>query len=334
MLQRAAEIMENETLLRTADAEPDSLRRLAYVSIFNAVQYNSLLGRGLKPFNPILGETFEYVTDKYRLLSEQVSHHPPISACHAESQEYEVFLHTNVATRFWMKSLEFRPLGKVHVVLKRPGEHYIVDRPSTSARNLLFGTLYIDCSGEAEAINTKTNEKCALTYHGKGWSDDSYGLVDGFVFDSSGNKRISIAGKWCDSISMTDLKTGAAETVWKRPPPPDDWQNLYCFTQFALQLNNLTSRLRKVLPPTDSRFRPDQRALENGDMERATQEKSRLEEIQRAARQEMDRNGIVYRPAYFVEHMDETTREITYTSNGRYWQDRETHSWGHLPQIY
>ena len=33
-----------------------------------------------KPFNPLLGETFELVGKDYRFLAEQVSHHPPITA--------------------------------------------------------------------------------------------------------------------------------------------------------------------------------------------------------------------------------------------------------------
>ena len=141
MLQRIAEVMENEHLLTLAANEANPLRRLAYVAIFTAAQYNGLLGRKLKPFNPLLGETFEYVTSRYRFFSEQVSHHPPVSACHAESPDYELFFHTNVKTRFWGKSLEFKPLGKAHVLLKRQNEHYIIDRPSTSAQNIIFGTM-------------------------------------------------------------------------------------------------------------------------------------------------------------------------------------------------
>ena len=38
------------------------------------------------------------------------------------------------------------------------------------------------------------------------------------------------------------------------------------------------------MAPTDTRRRPDQRALENGDMKLATSEKNRLEEKQRAVR--------------------------------------------------
>jgi len=42
----------------------------------------------MKPFNPLLGETFEYEQDGFRLLLEQVSHHPPISALHCEHEKY------------------------------------------------------------------------------------------------------------------------------------------------------------------------------------------------------------------------------------------------------
>jgi pterin-4a-carbinolamine dehydratase len=37
----------------------------------------------MKPFNSILGETFEITNSKFDYIAEQVSHHPPISACYA-----------------------------------------------------------------------------------------------------------------------------------------------------------------------------------------------------------------------------------------------------------
>ena len=53
---------------------------------------------------------------------------------------------------------------------------------------------------------------------------------------------------------------------------------MYHMTKFTIQLNNLEDKLAAKLPPTDSRFRPDQRALENGDFDLAGSEKFRLEE--------------------------------------------------------
>jgi len=46
--------------------------------------------RTKKPFNPILGETYEYVTEKRRFYAEQVSHHPPVTAYNLESQGFEL----------------------------------------------------------------------------------------------------------------------------------------------------------------------------------------------------------------------------------------------------
>ena len=40
---------------------------------------------------------------------------------------------------------------------------------------------------------------------------------------------------------------------------PTDHDRYYCFSEFAMQLNELEEGTEEVLPPTDCRFRPDQR---------------------------------------------------------------------------
>ena len=42
-----------------------------------------------KPFNPILGETFQGVIGDYEIAIEQISHHPPISAFEMWSNKLE-----------------------------------------------------------------------------------------------------------------------------------------------------------------------------------------------------------------------------------------------------
>lgn len=81
-------------LVDAASAEENPLLRTAFVAAFAMSNYSSTIGRIAKPFNPMLGETFEYVRfDKeFRYVSEQVSHHPPISACYAG--EYSLHLRT------------------------------------------------------------------------------------------------------------------------------------------------------------------------------------------------------------------------------------------------
>ena len=48
--------------------------------------------------------------------------------------------------------------------------------------------------------------------------------------------------------------------------------------------------------PTDSRYRPDQRLLENGDVDEASDEKFRLEEKQRTARRLRESRKERWRP--------------------------------------
>ena len=61
-----------------------------------------------------------------------------------------------------------------------------------------------------------------------------------------------------------------------------------------MQLNYIPEGMQKKLPPTDARFRPDHRALENGDYDLAASEKHRLEEKQRAARKVLAEQKMEY----------------------------------------
>jgi len=78
LLQRVAEDMEYTELLDTAAERADPSERMVYVATFAASEYASTIGRVAKPFNPLLGETYEYVRpDKgsgYRFFIEQASY--------------------------------------------------------------------------------------------------------------------------------------------------------------------------------------------------------------------------------------------------------------------
>jgi hypothetical protein len=43
-----------------------------------------------KPFNPILGETFQCRVDGCPVYAEQISHHPPIAAVLFEGRGYRI----------------------------------------------------------------------------------------------------------------------------------------------------------------------------------------------------------------------------------------------------
>lgn len=82
MLQRLTEDFEYAELLDSAAKCKTASEQLAYVAAFTISSYSTTANRTGKPFNPLLGETFELDrTDDlgWRCINEQVSHHPPIA---------------------------------------------------------------------------------------------------------------------------------------------------------------------------------------------------------------------------------------------------------------
>lgn len=109
---------------------------------------------------------------------------------------------------------------------------------------------------------------------------------------------------------------------------PEDSNLYYGFTRFAMELNEFTENLSDEIPRTDSRFRPDQRNLENGNVEKAEQEKQRIEEIQRNKRKEMESNGDHHQPLWFTVSDDDiltgnSKTEKEWIFNNQYWSKKE-----------
>lgn len=91
-----------------------------------------------------------------------------------------------------------------------------------------------------------------------------------------------------------------------------------------------------MIAPTDTRWRPDQRALELGNLGEASDEKHRLEEKQRAVRKYNEKNKIEHTPSYFSEWANpDDDNKIYYRYNNLYWEkDRVEKEWSRLPDLY
>ena len=81
------------------------------------------------------------------------------------------------------------------------------------------------------------------------------------------------------------------------------------------------------LCPTDARFRPDQRALEHGDIDLAQSEKIRLEQKQRNKRKEREEKNEIYKPRWFKEEQDDKTGETVYRYLGGFWEAKKSGLW-------
>ena len=75
-IQVLCEELEYSELLDKATEVDDPFMRLVYVTAFAVSSYSSTFTRaGTKPFNPLLGETFECVRDDkgFKFVAEKVS---------------------------------------------------------------------------------------------------------------------------------------------------------------------------------------------------------------------------------------------------------------------
>ena len=186
MLQKIGEVSKNCSIMDLAVQEKtDDFRRMALISIFFVSQYAEVYLRVRKPFNPILGETYEIIQPGYRYICEQVSHHPPVTAFHLDGLGYTLQGDTVVHGGLRGASLEYTTVGLNHLKLVDTDELILIKRPDTSAHNLIFGTLYVDVHGTVEFTNIKKNIKCVLNISRVGWTSANNYKVEGKVLDAN-----------------------------------------------------------------------------------------------------------------------------------------------------
>ncbi len=370
LLYRCGEDMEYADLLDLAAERSDSIERLIYVAAFASSEYASSIGRVAKPFNPLLGETFEYVRpDKnYRFFTEQVSHHPPIGAAWAESPNWTYWGESNVRSKFYGKSFDVAHLGTWFLKIRPKSggkeDYYTWKKVTSSVIGIITGNPTVDHYGTMEITNHTTGEVALLDMKPRGWKASSAYHVNGKVMDADGNVRFSMGGRWNSKLyarltpgyeasvdatgksgdeqvhkggSMSD--PNRAYLVWQANERPAGIP--FNLTPFVITFNHIDEKLRPWIAPTDSRLRPDQRAMEDGEYDFAATEKNRLEENQRARRRQREATGDEFKPAWFTKAKCPVTGSDYWQCNGKYWEQRakagpegEAKAWAGLEPIF
>uniref|UniRef100_A0A671YFH7 Oxysterol-binding protein n=1 Tax=Sparus aurata TaxID=8175 RepID=A0A671YFH7_SPAAU len=353
MLQRLSEDLEYYELLDKAAKCQSSLEQMCYVAAFTVSSYSTTVHRTGKPFNPLLGETFEL--DRlsecgYRSLCEQVSHHPPAAAHHAISEKgWTLRQEITLASKFRGKYLSIMPLGECN-------ETYVGH-------------------GEIDVVNHKTGDRCHLKFAPYSYfSRDVPRKVTGVVTDKDGKAHYVLSGTWDEKMEFSRImqsskgengtegkqrtvyQTLKAKEIWTKNPLPEGAENMYFFSSLALTLNEP----EEGVAPTDSRRRPDQRLMEDGRWDEANAEKQRLEEKQRITRREREREAVKaasspeeavtedsindsplksahqdnYQAMWFEKLDDPVSGETLHVYKGGYWEAKEQGSWDTCPDIF
>ncbi|XP_068846022.1 oxysterol-binding protein 2 isoform X2 [Capricornis sumatraensis] len=365
MLQRLTEDLEYHRLLDAAARCSSAVEQMCLVAAFSVSSYSTTVHRIAKPFNPMLGETFELdrLDDMgLRSLCEQVSHHPPSAAHYVFSKHgWSLWQEITIASKFRGKYLSIMPLGAIHLEFRASGNHYVWRKSTSTVHNIIVGRLWIDQTGDIEIVNHKTKDRCQLKFLPYSYfSKEVARKVTGVVSDSQGKAHYVLSGSWdeqmecakivqsspsspsSDGKQKTVYQTLPAKLLWKKHPLPDNAENMYYFSELALTLNES----EEGVAPTDSRLRPDQRLMEKGHWDEANTEKQRLEEKQRVNRRrrleacsrgcgvDEEKEADVHVPLWFEKKLDPLTGEMACVYKGGYWEAKETQDWHMCPNIF
>eukprot|EP00823_Brevimastigomonas_motovehiculus_P008100 TRINITY_DN736_c0_g1_i1.p1 TRINITY_DN736_c0_g1~~TRINITY_DN736_c0_g1_i1.p1 ORF type:complete len:445 (-),score=115.35 TRINITY_DN736_c0_g1_i1:164-1438(-) len=262
--------------LNKAALATDAVERFKYCIAF-AVSGLHLAARQLKPFNPILGETYQsFFKDGTALFMEQTSHHPPISSFSVTGPQK--------AYHFWGSNevtAHFRPTGLsgcqvgVNNIDFPDGTRITYQMPTVWVTGVIFGDRQFYWSQKMTFEDKKNGLVCTVNFD----ADKATGLSS--LWSSSGQldvirgeicvvgsgkkgedkKCISkLEGSWMESVSFD------GKTYWKR-------QDVKPF--------KLIDPADSEVLPSDCRFREDLSALVKGDQDLSQKMKETLEEKQR-----------------------------------------------------
>ncbi|GJP87096.1 hypothetical protein CLOP_g17066 [Closterium sp. NIES-67] len=338
--QKYLEMLEYSWLLdRAAEygRRGNRLMRAAHVAAFAVSRYSGNDGRMHKPFNPLLGETTEgdYPDKGIRYISESVVHYPPMIAWHVDGTGWKFWGDVCPKIRFWGPSIQLDPVGVLTVQFD-DGETYEWSNVTVLIQNLILGKPFVEHYGTMR-IKGNRGYSARLRFKERSTFDRNPHQVRGLVQNEAGDEQGTLMGRWDQHMHYVpgDLTSksakeesevlATAQLIWKKNPIPPNMK--YKFTPFTITLNELTPQLKACLPPTDSRLREDQRALEEGRYDFANQEKCRLEQRQRKALKDGE-------PGWGPRWFKPAGPNNTWMYTGGYWEKREKREWSDVLDLF
>jgi hypothetical protein len=299
MLEKLSDMFIHPELLGAIGAAETAEQRILAVCRWFISGYHMRPNGAKKPYNPILGETFECVfkegtLDEVRYVAEQVSHHPPIMALRAIHTASQV----EVVGSFVPRSKLVTPNtgaslggGFLDIYVPRTGDRYRANWPNFYVSGVLSPPMKLELEGKIK-IESRRKERAVLHFQRRGFFGGEYDHLKGALY--SGDAPLptrTITGLWHSQLMMHEHEPGA-----KLPTP-----GLSC----VFFDPDVETPVRPRAPPT-SLTKPSRVvwgdvtvALRNGDAKQAQLCKEELEKAEREVRRAREGRGEEYMPNYF-----------------------------------
>ena len=333
-LQRECERFIFCDLLSKAADEKTPQMKMAYIVAFLTAEMSMSIGRVLKPMIPLVGESFEYVDNNlhYRFFGEEVQRLPShVSAYIAEGDKWRYWAdNRNTASfRFFAGAYGVDFGNKIHLELfnsEKTGDKkhdtFVYNRPSTLLKGILVNKLHYDYSGSVTITSPDYPDyECTVEYISDNYEE---GIVEGKITKGEDNVIYNIGGNWKKELYITDANEENKQVLFT-VKEEDFFKNSvdgYILPSYSCNFNHITDELKAVLPPSDTRFRPDQREYEIGSTEKSQEIKKTIEEMQQYKQELLDKANKEYQPVYFSNEYNEESKDFVFMYKGGYWEDR------------
>ena len=274
--------------LKRASQIEDPLERFKYVIAF---QMGSLYicSSQYKPFNPILGETFQGAfSDDSQIYCEHTSHHPPITNFHIQDKddEYEYWGYYEVYGQMGANSLKSGLRGPNNLRFK-DGQQIVFKTPDFLLCGTVMGDRTIEATGSTYFYDRTNNFKAVIvfsTYTRSGfWNVSESGRRDEYrgVIYKATPALVNNANDVYDLGNLQDMEEKICDIKgsWLRTLEIDGAK----YWDIDSDEPERARPLEEVIP-SDWRFREDLLWLRYGDMKIAQKWKYKMEEQQRKDR--------------------------------------------------
>ncbi|AQZ10654.1 HES1 (YOR237W) and KES1 (YPL145C) [Zygosaccharomyces parabailii] len=287
---------------------PEVARMLAVVKWFISTlksQYcsrNESMGMEKKPLNPFLGELFVGKWENKNhpdfgetvLLSEQVSHHPPVTAYSIFNDKNNVKLEGyNQFKSSFSKSVMLSVKQYGHALLSVGDESYLITLPPLHIEGILVASPFVELEGKSY-IQSSTGLLCVLEYSGRGYFSGKKNTFKARIFKDAKDIKdkdkalYTITGQWSglSKISRSGKRDGVLFYDASKSPAE------------TLNVKDIQEQ-----HPLESRraWRDVADAIRQGDYEKITKTKTELEEAQREQRKQEEAKGERWQQRWFKE---------------------------------
>ncbi|KAH7009029.1 oxysterol-binding protein [Ilyonectria destructans] len=251
-----------------------------------------------KPLNAFLGELFlASWTDAQckattRLVAEQVSHHPPITAMHISSQEHGIRAdgYARVEMTF-AGTVNIHQFGHTILHIDKFDEDYLLPIPEVQVRGFLSACLYPEILGTYKIVSS-SGFVSEINFLGKGFfrgKKKNYFEARVYHAEQSKNSCLyEVAGVWSENWEVKDAQTGEVLEKYTVDAPEN--------APPSMDIETVEDQ-----DPWESRhaWKDVISALKGGDLWAASTAKQNVEEAQRQMRLEEKKTGKLWEPLFF-----------------------------------